>query len=758
MAVQGPIATVTIGATGKRGVTITGHRYGAHPWRSTLGLTPVLVEWRMPVGDAAVVLAESEVEITITPAMGMGGPQTWKRIVVVGEGPSDDPEVRVVLISDVRWYLLYVNLISTYNRRIYSGNKFLTAGGFDHAVALTSDQITYALPTLRNDGTNSPPAWTAKQLIDDVCARLQKLVGESGISGGVVFNDLSNLSTRGTWNPSDVMLDASGNVALGQALGTVGGVDVRPEPDGTLSIVNAQLGAERATIEAFCTYSLASGAGPGATPKGVMRLCAMNHVAPRSFLVQYNRELEVRGDGWEQATEPATAAAWYSSDAPWVEPVIRVADLSLFTVIDGLTPSSYTAVQGSVVPVDPWCAGVAHKADAVNAPPGFAAITRPIIQQNYLSDVLNKLYSDSAVDPLGPSAIWSSRIGQIMSDYRNLFRLNPRFARRCVPGTIIAKRAALLNQQTGERQPSPVIRDYYTKPTTRGLLNQQRFGNQVTCVPHLGGQTFPPSGRTYEDPSFPDQVFPFESGQFAPFSLTVEDGVNGYFRLAPKLLPGQEVSQLIPGLLTQGPGIDTFDIEKDSEIPWFEYCSLIATDRVCFIFSAVPVGPNGEAQVQTYEVDAQTALSRLGVNASAVTAQAPKRTIRVGPGVQSARIAWDDNHRKEILACFTAGAGGDPNALVPVNDQALLDYAVSCAAAWMATVLDHYEGTSQIAFSPAVNCVGSLTVVEHTVTSTGELYTTLHATHVTPALRPESFMSQSTRNVIFGNLGGSLPS
>lgn len=751
------LASLTIKA-GSQQVAVTGQRYGAHRWRTQMGLTPVLVEYRLPVGDAAVVLAQKEVSITITPA-NSSKPDTWERIVVVGEGPSDDPEVRVVLLSDTRWYLLRVNLISSYNVPVYSGTAFLTNIEASFNVQPFTDEITYALPTLRNDGSASPLAWKAFEVIDDVTARLTRLVGLSGAPSLLIFRNLSSLKTRGTWNPQALKIDAQGDHALGQALGTVGGVDARVAKDGAIEIVDAMLGAEKSVIQSACTSSLASGAGMGATPKGVMRFCAMNHVAPTSLLIEVTRELEVRSDLWEQPTPPATAAALYQSDAPWSEWVLRVVDLVL-RVSDASQSGAAAAfaVQSSAIPVDTWMAGVAAKNDASNAPSGYEAITRAIVQQNFFSDVLTKLYADSPVDPLGPSTIWSARIGEIMAHYRRLARLNPRFARRCVPGTIVPLRAALLNPATGERQPAPVIRDFYTKPTTRGLIVQQRFGNQSTCVPPIGGQVFPAgsNGRTYSDTSFPNEPFLLSQGQYAPFKLGCEDNVVGIFNFSPRLLPGTEVSQVIPGLLSQPPGLDTFDIEKDSEIPYFEFCELVASDRVAFIFSAVPVGPNGEAQTHTYEVDYVTALSRLGVGAQAVTAQGPKQTIRIGDGIQRARVAWDDNLRQQILGAFMTGQG-DPQQLVPVNDKALADYAISCSAVYMATMLDHYEGTQEIGFSPTIEPIGSLQVVEHVVTATGEVYTDLHCTNVTPPLRPEAFMSQSSQNILWGNLGSTLP-
>lgn len=762
-------------------VNVTGHRYGSHSWRTSLGLTPVMVEYRLPVADAALVLAEKEVSITITPPGDKAQPTTWQRIVVVGEGPSDDPEVRTVILSDVRWYLLRVHLVASYNRRLYSGTGYLTSPVGQPLMGQTTpltNRIIYQLPTLKNDGTPTPIAWKAFEMVRDVLAQLNTLVQNSGVHAGIGWKDLSNLQTRGTWNPSDVVLDDAGNVALGQALGTVGGVDIRVGQDGSLEVVSSLLGDEKSIIQAACTSSLASGAGVGATPKGVMRFCAMNHIAPTALDVLFTREMEIRTDSFERSTDAsfpfavlglATNPGQYVSDAPWCEPVMRVADLALNirTTNPLVTGGSYVAVQSTYVSVDDWFTGVAALADFSTTASG-KPISRLIVQQSYLGDVLKKAYCDSPTDPLGPSVIWSSRIGVIMSDYRNVFRLNPRFASRCVPGTIIANRAGLINPATGERAPSSVYRDFFVKPTSRSQANQERNGNEIVCVPEsqsllIGiGQSFKAGGRTYGDPSFPTQLFNIQAAQKAPFIITVEDPVNGIFRLEPKLLPGAEVSQVIPGLVAVLPTVDAYQLRIMGDtgpggpaIPWFEYCNLIGTDRVAIIFSAVPVGPHGGAATKIYEVSYTAALARLGAPSQAVTAQGPKVSIRIGPGVQTARYAWSDQFSANILGAFMIGQGDPDMNIIPVNDSALSDYATASAAVYMATQLDHYEGTQEIAFSPTIAPIGSLTTVEHFVTATGEIYTDLHATHVTPLLRPESFMSQSSRNVIWGNIGNS---
>ncbi len=250
-----------------------------------------------------------------------------------------------------------------------------------------------------------------------------------------------------------------------------------------------------------------------------------------------------------------------------------------------------------------------------------------------------------------------------------------------------------------------------------------------------------------------------------PWVASVEDATNGYFRLGPRLLPGQEVSSVIPGLLAQPPGLDTYDIEQGTELPYFEYCELIRSDRGALIFSAGPVGAAGEGQVQVYEVTAAQALQRLGAPADAVTPRAPKQMLRVGDGVQRARVPWSDTNRAKILRAFGGLSTGDPAAgleaggpstdLVPVNDAALKDYAIAQCAAWLAALLDHFEGTAEVGWSPGVHPVGSLQVVDFTVTATGELYTDLHCTHVSAPVNPMAQVSQSTRNQIFGNLGGS---
>lgn len=728
------IAVVTIA-----GQPVEGGRYGEHRWRTCLGLAAPSVEWRLPVALAAKVLANRETDITITPP---GGATKTYHVVVVGEGPCDDPYARTVILSDTRWYLTFINLIYAYNRRVPSGTGHLiVADGIPFSAdALTAD-VTYSFSTLKNDGTPIPPAWYATEIVDDLFTQAQKRLKFVGMPGLLIWNNKAS-KTRGKWVPNDVMGDASATVALAQVLGQLGGLDIRCEPDGSLAIVDAYMGAEKSMVTSNVTYSLDA--------KGVLKWISMAPVAPRFLTAQYTRECEVRADAFADYSQ-TTQTDLTNSDAPWAENVISVADFNLPTVTEhGRT---FIAIQGMYIGVSPWFVAVAGQKDA---PAGAAipwTISTALTFPTAFSPILGDSFVDDPANPLGPDSIWANRLGKLSQDLFTAYRLNPRFASRCIPGSITAKRVGLLNAATGQRAPSQAWRDYIRFPSRRGLKNQQRYGYNMISIPPLTPNQSPGTTRPYSDTSFPDHPFLLTGALAAPFVVSCEDQTIGIFRISPRPDPLGKEARLAPGLMQTTPSLNPFSVAQGQGPPILEDCHLMFSDRVAFIFSAVPVGSYGGSQTHDYKVDAATALIRLGVGVDAVSAQGPGRDLRIGDSVARARFAWDDSHRADILTCFNRNAGGTPGNLTPVNDNALNDLAIASAATVMAAMLDHFEGTATIGFTPSLLPVGSLHSVDHFVTEDGRLYTTAHAAFVAPTFKPEQFMSQASRFTLFGSFG-----
>ena len=446
--------------------------------------------------------------------------------------------------------------------------------------------------------------------------------------------------------------------------------------------------------------------------------------------------------------------------------------INVLGVTDTLLPGAGGvpgAVHGTLLPVDTWIGLVQALNDQ---PSGVPPISRELIlagqggsgvQGNTSLIMGGKLWSYYLIGPdapagAGPNLVWSHRLGEIKNKLRKVYKLNPIFARMCRPGSIVAERAGLLDAANQQRQPATLFMDYVERPKNR-IATPTQFGFNINTIPGPAGnqQVYPNGIKAYSDPgTYDENPFPIAGVRPAPFTVTVQDRTNGVFSFAPRL---QDTSRLMhdaeffPGLVWRTPASPA-DAGKasDDEILYWIYCRMLLTHRLSLVFSAIPGGSNNTAAFQVYPVSVQKALARLGAPPDAVTARAPVRELRVREGVTLARIPWDDATRQQTLSCFTQdprGGFADPGTLVPVNDPELRDFATSIFSTFMAAMLNHYEGSMTIGFSPSVMPIGSLIQVQHTFTG-GAVYTTLHAAGVTQPAPPDSLMSQSSRNILFG--------
>lgn len=732
---MGATPTLTIA-----GLPVSGGHYGAHEWTLTMGLGAPEILWALPPDVAAAVLAETETEIVFTAADGGGEKVTIKRVVVVNEVPSGDPLVRVVRLSDVRWYLPRKRAFRSYNVRLGSSGqrRLLQVDGVPQETLAPIETPTYATPSLKGDafGVNAPRPYTAAEVMADVqsvCALAPTLC--SPPRPPITFRDESSVSARSALIPQDVQVDAASNVSLGQALGLIGGVDVFVDLDGAIVFVNAFMGAERAMIERLVPYSLFA--------RGMIRWISMASVAPHEIRVLYTREVEVRADGIERQ-EGATQER-LSTEQPVVTNVIQVTDLTLPGVTDPeLGGPTYTAIQGMFVPVDSFLAAVELKGDRIANGLAPNPLTRRMICDAYHGGGLQRLY----VVGLGgePNYLWQGRVGSIMRDYRLTWRLNPRFAARCVPGSIRPLRAALLDPATGTRQPSSVWADYCRRPTIQGIPTAAKAGWNVNVVPPNAGQNPGPT-KAYSDTSFPSQPFPLTScTTTAPAILSVVDPVTGVFRLDYVGDPQGYTGETDPSLVQDLPTDDIGNVNGAGAVPSWAHAKLLYSARVAFIFSAIPWGPNSEASLHKVVVQPSSAVARLGASPQPA-GKGPAFELRVGTGLTTARIAWDDGLRNQILGLFTES--GPVEGLTPVNLGELTDLAGSLAASLMAIMLDHFEGSADIGWTPSLRPLGSCNAVSFKLDGEGGLYTGLTCAQVSPPANFESFLTPATRAILF---------
>lgn len=758
------------------GITVLGGAYAPHQWPKTLGLQAPRVVWWLPVDDATRLLAGPQ-ETTIESVDSFGRKKTIRRVYVVGEEGSPDAKVRGVILTDVRFYLPFGWVRASYNVTIQSGTGRQTqADGIVNPNALPKVANVIFLPTSLRGSDDGPVGipFNSKEVALDVLDKATN-GGVTGKSYGhefraITVRDLSR--PRATFVPNNVYVDHPGDVAVGSVLGALGGLDVRVADDGALELVDAWLGAEKKTVEQVVRRWFGAAPEGSLERLGKVRLISMANVAPASGKVLYTRRCEVRADSWEP--EPAAryskgdALSWGKTNDPVMTCVARVTDQQL--VVPGSVPANLgggtTAIQGVLLPMDALIDAVAALNDQ---PPGRGTpqLSRQFLlagkggnpsSSAILGGKLGFLYVSDGGTGTGANVLWGARLAEIVSSLRQLYKLSPSFSRLCKPGTIRAERAALLDAVTATRQPATPFFDIVQRPKNPGLATDDHWGWQLNNVPPSSPNTqvFPSGTKTYGDSAFPSQPFRLTGATAAQFNVSCEDQTLGVFRFTPTV---QDTSKLsheamnIPGLVWGVPAING-SLNRIALLSYWEQAKQLLTHRVALVFSAVPAGQNNELSLHSYRVQVSEALARLGVPADAVQARGPVRELRVREGVAEARIPWDDDLREQILGCFAQTGTAVPQTpdgkgLIPVNDQELRDFAVSVFSVYMACVLDHYEGTMTLPFTPDVEPIGALRGVTHTFLPDGRIYSVLRCDGVVPAISPESLISQASRNVLF---------
>lgn len=761
------------------GVPISGDAFGSHTWGPTLGSIAPAAVWSVSPYHLKVLQAIKpnqyggcETIISITPP---GGKETiWQRILFVKEVASPDPLIKRVLLSDVRWYFRTKHYKRLFNFRVPSPATMVVGvdgatSGFQQLTTVQST-ILYAPLSLKNGNATN----TAQDILADAAAFAQS---NWGVPTRFLCRNMS------AYTPTEAAFDAPFSNALGQVMNTAAGVDVRVAQDGALEVVDSYMGAEKNTVTAAMPYSLEG--------KGLLTWIDYSRLCPTVFNFLFQRLCELRVDAYEPAPGATTPASTYPGNPnpqPTAYNVIKVVDTQL-TVSDptNIGPSApYTVAEGSYVAVDPWFAGTpspARPLPALVAPEQALTWSRQTALLLGNGDRLRIKFARNMAS--ANNVIWAQNTSQVQEDLRLTYQLNPQIAAQCLPGSIEALRANVVDAQTGLRQKSPAFFDYTLYPTLRGIVSETHLAWNVPCIPDattgLGSAQAQPLTKTYGQPaeSFPDNPVPLSTLKRAPCDVVMLDKTNGIFHLNLVQDRMGHVARFVPGLTFDVPVCDNFQIHQQNTTtpgasnPFAASSQWIQTHRVVVVLSAMPAGPNGRGQFDVFSIPAADALKRLGVSADAVTAAGPQMDQRVPPmdGSLASRIPWNDTFRQQILGFFNptapsnnpvnpgdvrlqfAGKGAVGSGPAPVNGIELQDYAASLAAIRVAQFLNHFEGTAATYYQPGVMPLGALQAVMHTVTPDGQLFTTLDCKHQTPSMVPEQFMSWFSRMSLLRALG-----
>ena len=544
-------------------------------------------------------------------------------------------------------------------------------------------------------------AWTAIEVLEDVLA---ELCGQ----GGYVIEASARKAARVPIQ--DLELSDPGPQALQRVLAHLPGVTVCPDAKGR--------------IRAFSTLDMsevkaAKSAGRVIDGSGFWRVVDRSLVRPELVRVFMLREHEIRFDHDPDKSYPR------GKQPPLLENVIQVPDAK-FTLADGREVAA-----GSWITFREFYAALAlgtnvsSNGAGANPRPYPNGVTEDLVRTfslaglNYISRLF--VYYLGTFDQL-----WAQRFSAIGRHWRRSFRIAPQWADRM--RTLRARRAVLTDAETGRRAPAPVFTDYVLKP-------------------HL--KTLAPKGASNRAFEIRGWAADLSGATPAPAVVNVVDEGAGVIQIQPRsdLFGVYEEIQL-GRLAGEAPRSTAGDLRA----LWVGSAggspvTLTADLKLSVIMSTTPASPNNEGRLHAEEVRLSDAASLLGVD-SPGSSRGP--VVETKTGLESARYAWSDDRRQQILdAVFE---GGTVPAELLSNPQGVRDVARAQAARVVSHLLDRAEGSFEVTLNPEVEPTGNLRSVVHTFRLDGDgkaTYTTrLSMPPAAADVRVDSLLPESTRRIL----------
>ena len=671
-------------------------------WTIRTGTRPAMRYFQLPLAAAERLLTVARDQGTVDLVV---HPEGLDELLVTRLSPlsihasQEHPDLVALLVADRRWLWQRQWIHRAYNMRRRTGERrILQEGGIPDALAVIEDDVHFA-PWSLAPRDNPTQEWTARQIVEDI---LETLVpGEWEIDASL---------TR-TLDVEDVVIDDIGPSAALRALGRIvgDGLYVRPE-DAKVMIYDMRNHAEEAVV---------ASAGPPIAGLHLARKLDLSAIRPQRVKVLITPEIELRIDS---VIEGGTTL----ED---VREMINVAPVPDFTLVVG----GRTLPQGTWVSIDELFAAWNANPRPTDIP---IAWSHTLIQQTwYLPHVLQVLVQGGGVDP---DPIAERRLATIMSYYRQTYRIDRKFIDRIAK--LSHTRVGILDDELGVRAPA-VAYSGWTEVFNRragaaDIVRISRFVNSVDGYAAL-----------------------LADARVAPAKVTVLDGDQGIVRITYQLDPDGRLAYVAPGL-SQGRAIGNNELPEadprreaaDDLGTMAQDCRLSSGHRVAVVLTMQPAAPNDRRRLHEVTVEPGDVFPRLGLGTPACLG--PEWFLRVRPGLETARWAWQDDLSDEVdellgIAGSPDGAGtaalGDP-----LNIDRVRELAISSAAALYARMVDRIEGQLNVAWSPEILPVGSIAAIEHVLNPDGSAITSIALPDEIDIESQLSTMEESVRRQMLG--------
>ena len=633
-------------------------------------------------------------------------------VYVIDETPSPHPDMVAFTLADRRFKWVREHVTRRYNIRRRTGDRRLITEGQPAGLPADVPDIAYESATLLNG-----QPWTARDIVLDVLSSVD--VDGPGFS-------MSGLPMRQI-TIEGLELDDDGAAAIDRALDHIAGADVYLDLKGTVRFVD--------TTDASAANSLLKRLGPPVVGVGLASMVDYAGLRPAWIDVLFSVEQELKFTSLDEGG----AYSQRGNVTKYMENVLPVPDLTLAV-------AGRTVTRGTFITFDEAFAawGAPTIAAGAKIPGGgaSAALTHDLVRLLWHGGRLEAVYA--AVGDVIADANWAARIRAVRQHYRQTYRISPYWMARI--RSISAERVAVIDPENGVRAPAFVTANYAFAPSVRGRWTEP--GRQGIVV----------NVDAYADS--------LAAAKQAPATVTIVDEQLGVIHLSYQadalglhqaVYPCKLETPLPSMNFGKGAGPMTIDgCVYEGAAP----VKLAASHKVAIVVTAVPSAPNSNDQHYRVRVTPSDAQSN-GVKVGAATG--PGWTIRIGPGVTTARFAWADALDATIDKMFGAArttkpgeratyAAGDTLAAsgLLVDRKEVENVAKAAGTSLYGQMIDRVVGAHAVKMDDNLVPVGNASAVEHTLAPDGSLNSIVRFDRATGRVDIMAYMDNATRRRLFG--------
>lgn len=658
------------------------------------------------------------------------GLERIERLTVIGIGPTTDPSLATIEVADRRWLLRDRHVYGRFNVRRRTGERRRVGANLPLAVQPINDDVAFAPWSI-----NGSVRWEAGDLIARVLGRLLP-------AGEFLIRPLSLRS----FPVEDLVLDGQAPGELRRLAGYFGGlIDYFVDADGTFVVYDRADESEQQIVglagggRGTRVRGSVSSGPPSVVGPQLWRWVDRSIERPEEFRVLVSRLIELRLDGQDEIDGGADRGE--RGDLPLdLEMVLEVTDLELdIPAMDG--KPARKVLKGAWVTFREALA--AWNVAGWPTPPPMARRQLTLVDIRNKAMVPDSLYGTFAPPHLDEEGIYSARIGSILRNFRQTYRITRRWRDRM--GEIFATRAELKDSENGTWAPSEAFADYSNILTRRG---QEAFTGSATNGAIVVNRYAAGEGVSIKTSSV-------TSMRPASAVVAVVDQDQGIIRLNYAL--EQRIGERgVFYSATQPATIASANPAGPVFQQGIGLTKLTARHEVSVVLSTTAVAPNDTRALHQVVVTPAEVEQFLGMTFGAC--RGPRAELRVPPSNRRAmaRFAWDDARAAEIRLAFrfVDQDQGDPSTAFgdPLNPDELHALALAACARHLIQRRDQIEGGLTTGWWPGIRPTGNAGPVTYTVDPDGSATTGIAFRRLELAEDFFSYLPDHVRQVVLGEV------